>query len=514
MRREVSASIFAVLIVAAAILTVYYLNVGPTGFVVVGENATTFNTAGMVNLSILNDVLVLSEGNTSGTYTSGMFGNGSDRQWNNLTSGGSGVTFEVTICTTANCSDANFTTANLSNLNLIGKYFQYRVSFNETTDSLASVDLDFTPIAIPPALSISISEPSGEKNSLTAIPLTFTIAGGTGANLTCLYNINYAGGVLVQNTSVSCVTGSNTGAFDLADKGGDNTLTLYVSDSSGSISATSGFSVSIPGGTITGETVEEEETPAPVAAAPAISLVAEVPSQTISQGNSRGLSLLIQNTGTAFATSCVLSGDDSGFLAVDGSARDIADGNEVAFPFSVNVPNDAGVGQHTLGLSVSCANGVTASQTLVVDVLQKGLDLNITNVQRTRDDRVRVDYLLMELTGEDQDVQILFTITDASGLEVANASQNSSVDANSTDDFRVNIPINETLEGNLTLSAAFNSQIYSSSVLEPISLGTVTGGAIFGGEGGAGGIIIVLVVAAVLVAVFFVARRLRAAREK
>ena len=67
-------------------------------------------------------------------------------------------------------------------------------------------------------------------------------------------------------------------------------------------------------------------------------------------------------------------------------------------------------------------------------------------------------------------MQIFFTIADASGLQVANASQNSSVDANETDDFRANIPINESLEGNLTLSAAFNSQVYSSSVLEPITL--------------------------------------------
>ncbi|MDZ4226559.1 MAG: hypothetical protein U1B79_00420, partial [Candidatus Pacearchaeota archaeon] len=117
-----------------------------------------------------------------------------------------------------------------------------------------------------------------------------------------------------------------------------------------------------------------------------------------------------------------------------------------------------------------------------------------------------------ELTGEDQDVEILFTIVDASGLSVANISQNSSVDANETDDFRVNIPINETLEGNLTLSAAFNSQVYSSSVLEPISLGPVTGGAIFG-EGGAGSIIVLVVVVLVLGAVFFVVRRMRTSKQ-
>ena len=520
MRREVSISIFAVLIVAAAILTVYYLNVGLTGFAVFSQadDASFFgagNYTSYENVTWSGSAVVLTENKTSGIYTSKVFNAGSSVTWNNLTSQGSGAAFEVRSCSTADCSNANFTTiSNLSNLNLPGQYFQYRASFDSTNDTLSGVSIDYTVVQQPTPVTVSISEPAGEKTSLTALPLTFTIAGGTGANLTCSYNINYAGGVLVPNTGINCAAGSNTKTFDLSNKGGDNVLTLYVSDSSGNASASSGFSVSVSEEETTTEEETEETVPEVPVETPTVTQISlgEVPGQDIIQGDSRQLTISVQNTGTVPVTSCVLRGDDSGFVTVTDSAKNINAGEGATFSFSVSVSEETSPGAYTLGLSVDCAE-VTASREVTVNVLQKKLDFNIMNVQRTRGDRVRVDYTLTELSGEAQDVEVLFTIIDASGLQIATTSQNSSVDANKTDDFRVNIPINESLEGNLTLSAAFNSQIYSSSVLEPISLGAPIGGfAIFGGEGGAGGIIILIIVVVVLGAVFFVVRRLRKMR--
>ena len=519
MRREVSVSVFAVLIIAAAILTVYYLNIGPTGFAVFNQNSQISFDEGIYS-NVAYDgsagAVILGTNQTSGTYTSRVLdANSSSATWNNLTWQGSGVTFEVRNCTAADCSDANFTTvSNLDNLNLTGRYFQYKTSFDSVNDTLGGVTVDYTVTQQQQAtpVSVSISEPAGEKTSLSTIPLTFTITGGTGTNLTCLYNINYAGGVLIANTSINCASGANTKTFSLANKGGDNTLTIYISDSSGSISASSGFSVSIPAGTITGGTVEEEETTtANETTTPIITQISlgEVPGQDIIQGDTKALSLSVQNTGTVPVSSCALSGDDSGLVTVTDVAKNINPGEGATFTFSVDISEGTTPGAYTLGLSVDCAE-TTASKQVTVNVLQKKLDFNITNVQRTREDRVRVDYSLTELSGEDQDVQVFFTIVDASGLQVANNSQNSSVDANKTDDFRVNIPINETLEGNLTLSASFNSQIYSSSVLEPITLGAPIGGfAIFGGIGGTGGVVILIVVVLVLVVVFFLARQMR-----
>ena len=513
MKREVSVSVFAVLIVAAAILTVYYLNIGPTGFAIFEQNTNaTFNEGTYSNVLYNGSAVILAQNQTSGTYTSKFLdANSSSAKWNNLTWQGSGVTFEVRNCTTSDCSDSNFTTvSDLNNLNLTGRYFQYKTFFDSVNDTLGGVTVDHTVAQQAPNVSVSISQPAGEKTSFSAIPLTFTT---TGNNLTCSYNVRHAitGVEVVSNTTLAnCASAT---VPNLPNDDADYTLTLFVISASGNAYASSAFSVNIPSTTITGETIEEEIPVEPIPEIPVetITLISlgEVPGQDMIQGDSKQLTISVQNTGTTPVSSCALSGDDSGWLSITGGEINLNNGEGQTLSFSVNVPEDTSPGTYTLGLSMDCAE-ITASRQVTVNILQKKLDFNITNVQRTREDRVRVDYSLKELAGEDQDVQILFTIVDASGLAIANTSQNSSVDANETDDFRVNIPINETLEGNLTLSAAFNSQIYSSSVLEPITLGAPIGGfAIFGGVGGAGGVVILVVVVLVLVTVFFLARQMR-----
>lgn len=243
--------------------------------------------------------------------------------------------------------------------------------------------------------------------------------------------------------------------------------------------------------------------------------IGEISAQNLNQGDSKSLTLSVQNTGTEPVSSCVLTGDDSGFVSIAGNeAMGINAGESAVYSFSLNIPKNANLGAHTVTLSVTCAE-IGASKEVAVNVLQKKLDFNITNVQRTREDRVRVNYALTELSGEKQDVQILFTIKDVSGLQVANMSQNKSIGANKTDDFSVNIPINKSLEGNLTLSAAFNSQIYSSTVLEPISLGAPIGGfAIFEGIGGTGSIILLVAVVLIIAVIFFIARRMRKSAKR
>ena len=185
-------------------------------------------------------------------------------------------------------------------------------------------------------------------------------------------------------------------------------------------------------------------------------------------------------------------------------------GEEKNFAFTMNVPAEAADGTYTFSLFLKCTQ-ISKNSEFSVQVEKQKLDFEITNVQRTADDEVSVDYTLTELAGQDQNVNILFTILDASSLDVGNVSDSRTIGANAADNFTTTIPINETLEGNLTLSASLNSEIYSSSVLEPINLGAPIGGfAIFGGEGGAtGGIIILVVVILVLVAVFFIARKMR-----
>src|SRR3990172_104688 len=498
MKREVGVSIFAVLIVLAAILAVYYLGVGPTGFAVSNTVAGQNTVFSLDASSVLSGTL-----EPNGQY---IFSTNNTGEWVN----------DTPVNFTADSSWANVTKPLNSTAGVAVGYAWY-LTDNESNLANTEVFVLTTteePVAEPePVPVVSVSQPAGEDyTSLTEIPLVFTVT-QFGTNLTCLYNVNYAGGELKANTSVDCVNGSNTATFDLTDDGGDNVLTLYVSDTTGSVSASSPvFQITLPSGDTGGEGAETEE---PTEEEPAlesapstaqISLTA-LSLQDMVQGDSRALTLNVQNTGIIYATSCVLSGDDSGWVTSTGGANDVPGVASTDFGFSLNVPEETLAGAYTLSLSLTCAE-TSGTPSFVVNVLQKKLDFNITDVQRTRQNRVSVDYSLTELAGENQDVEIYFSIRDSSGAEVANASQNRSIDANETDDFRTNLAINESLNGTMTLSAAFNSQIYSSTLLEPIDLSTVTGGAIFGGVGG-GSVVVLVIVVLVLGAIFFVARKMR-----
>ncbi|MDO8661414.1 MAG: hypothetical protein Q7K43_05985, partial [Candidatus Woesearchaeota archaeon] len=511
MKKEVGVSVFAILIVLAAFLAVYYLNVRTTGFAVYQQDTqAAFDEGNYSNVvyDSNSSAVMLAANQTAGSYTSKFFDSGNNgTTWNNLTWQGADVTFEVRNCSTADCSDANFTTpSDLNNLSLSGQYFQYRITFDSSNDTLTSATINYTVPAAPVVTSVSILHPSGTRDSQTTIPLEYS-AVGTG--LQCWYNVKASDGSdVIANTTPS---GCSNSEFDVSSDG-DYVVTVYANGSSGFDSKSSTFLVSTTEEDDASE--EEEEAPEetqvevteqqPIVTAIALGIV---PNQEMIQGDSKQLTFAVQNSGTAALTSCKLDGDDSGFLAVSGEVKSIAPSATENFGFSVNVPDDALVAGYTLSLGVTCVEATT-STTFEVSVSEKKIDFNITNVQRTRDDRVSVDYTITELVGEDQDLEIYFSIKDAAGTELANASQNRSVGANDTDDFRTNIPINETLNGTMTLSVAFNSQIYSSSVLEPITLGAPTGAAILGGIG-AGSLFIVIVVVLVLGAVFFVARRMR-----
>ncbi len=134
---------------------------------------------------------------------------------------------------------------------------------------------------------------------------------------------------------------------------------------------------------------------------------------------------------------------------------------------------------------------------------------------------MRVVYSLQELSGENQDVELGFSLLNENNQEVATASENQSIEANALQEFSVDIGINESLlpvnettnetmeSSELTLVVDFNSQIYSSSVSERITLGAPIGGfAIFAGIG-AGEAIIFVVVLFVLIFIFVFARRMR-----
>ena len=508
-KKEAAIYLYVGILILGALLAVYYFNLGLTGFAVFEQNTeASFNEGTYSNVVYDANLsaVALDVNKTLGDYTSKIFDAGSDAMWNNLTWVGNGIAFEVRTCSSSDCANVSFATADLSNISLTGRYFQYKVSFDSVNDTLTGVALDYSVVPAPVPVSVDLSEPVGEKGSNSGIPLAFAAAG---TNLTCSYEvINSANNQQALNSTITDC--ANT-TFGLGATSGDYVLTIYVTGNEGNASDSTSFSLSVEEEATTEEEEVVEEVP--VEPIPQTSLtqitLGEVSTSDVIQGETKEMSLSVQNTGTTAVSSCSLSGDDSGWITITSSSNNLGAGATAGLGFSITVPEDTEPGTYTRELSVACAE-TSASKTFTVNVAQKKLDFEITDVQRTSLGRVRVDYSLTELTGADQDVQMQFFILDASGVQVANASQNSSVDANETDDFRANIAINETLEGNLTLSASINSQQYSISVREPITLGAPTGFFVLGDDLGTTGnvlAIVILVVGGVAVYFFFVRRK-------
>ncbi len=230
----------------------------------------------------------------------------------------------------------------------------------------------------------------------------------------------------------------------------------------------------------------------------------------LNPADSKDFNLIAENTGDVALSGCglVAGGEASSWISVSGAPQNFNVGKQQSFPFSVNVPEDAEEKDYSFSLSVECSS-YTRISNFVIHVVERTVDFNLTKVERIRKDKVRVNYFLEDLSGEEQIVDLEFLLLDIDDLEVSNASVNHTLDANDTKRFRIIVPINESLEGNLTLSVSLNLKEYSSSVNEPIILRSPTGFLIFEGMGAAGNVAVILAIALVIVAVFFILKRYR-----
>jgi hypothetical protein len=106
---------------------------------------------------------------------------------------------------------------------------------------------------------------------------------------------------------------------------------------------------------------------------------------------------------------------------------------------------------------------------------------------------------------------------DNESVKVSNLSESINLTANSTEEFRSILEINESLEleGNLTISVDIDSQTYSSSVNEAIVLSSppLLGFAIFDQMGGNGGLIVLVVSILAIFTIIFISRTLRRSKK-
>lgn len=509
MKKEVS---IVALLLAAVLLFVYLFNLQFTGFVV-SEQQTDFSQGTLDNViyDSESDILSLNESATSGTYTSITFDAGESVTWNNLTYVGEGdLTFQVRACSDVDCSNETFETVNLENLELVAQYFQYIVSFEASEDpnvttSLEDVTLVYSVSEEESSVSIEISNPVGGEEYESNNDVSFEFS-TTGTNVTCLYTLDNG----LTNESVENCESYST---DLDLDEGEYTITVYASGVEGDALEDVSFTVVEPEENEESESSSETESTPP--SQETFSTRADLSASSLSDlslspGDSSEIVFTVTNNGDAPAISCSINPSDGAWISSSEDPVNVVEGSSQDFTFTVAMPEGTSEGQYNLGVSLECLGGVSSPESgFLVEFAEEKLGLEILDAQRTSLDNVRVIYTLSELTGEeDQDVEITFSLLDSNNVEVSSISDDVSVGANETEEFSTNLEINESLNGTMTLSVAYNSQVYSSTVLEPITLGAPTGAAIFGGIG-TGGVFLIVIVAVALLVVLFVVRGMR-----
>ncbi|MGA2130615.1 MAG: hypothetical protein ABSG05_03340 [Candidatus Pacearchaeota archaeon] len=538
MSKEVSISIFAVIMLLAAVFMISYLHFSPTGFAILQGDQTNLSQGTFVNTAYNGSSVVLSGNQTTGTYTSKIFDAGNTSTWNNLTvQGSSNLVFNARICSVSDCSDHNFSTIDITNMNLsmTDRYFQYLVNFDSTnltniTLYLNSVSIDYSLIQQQQQqvnTSASVVQPSGTFNSTSGIPITFNVVGN---NLTCSYNVQNSSSafVIINTTLTNC--GNST--FNL-NNAGSYTFNLYVAGSFGNAYQPSAFSIVLPSQTNTTQQTQNQtnlttatNTTTPTLTQPVQQTVGvaitDIPTQNLNEDGTGTYSLSVQNTGTADLTNCVLTSDSPDWASASSKNQNIAAGASITYSLSLNVPKNSDLGNHNIGLTLTCAEA-TATKTLIINVIKTQIGFNLTSVNRVSSGTVRVIYSLFELANETQNVTVNFDLLDSSNLLVSNLSQNRNLSANTVKTFTANIPINsssplfqnQSQNVSLTLKTDYASSIYSGEYLKTIVLGAPTGGFLSGLAvlgGGTTSIVAAVIVLLLIIVVFFIVRK--AVRKK
>lgn len=545
-KRELGAYFAIGLLVFVVAIIAYSLDSGITGFVTFGEDSTTGFDGEMLNVSF-NDSLgaiVLNLNETSGTYTSGVFDVGNESSWNNLTFFGNDLSFEVKSCSLISCAEefSNPSSVdgliNLSSLNP-SQYFQYKVSFNSNLSNLTSVYINYDVVEIEEApVSLNIISPQNttydNKTQLVNISQglefdeiiynwngnnetyynetyvefaegsnTLLVWGNNSGNITSL-GVSFSVVLPVLGCTDSSATNYDSGATE--DDGSCN----YAEDEEESeeSSEESESSESVSSDSYQQPTFQKSSPPASALTSNEISAVKLSPNET------QDFSWIVSNEGDSFLFSCEfsISGENSDWIVFSTDTKNFNPSESLTYDFTVSVPENSQDSDYSFSASLSCI-GDSVSRDFTLTVEEEKIDFELLDAQRTRQDRVRVLYSLSELIGESQDVEVSFILTDSNGTLAAQVEENHTIEANSSEEFSLNIEVNETLEGEIDLDVSYNSEIYSSSVQEKITLGAPIGGfAVFEGFG-AGTAIIVIVVAAVLVLVLFFARKMRKSKK-
>jgi len=158
----------------------------------------------------------------------------------------SSLTFQVQNCSLSNCGDGNWQSINLSNINLTGRYFQYRIDFtspdSSINPSIHNVSIDYTIINSAPIVLIVLPQEGNTYGYNTSLALNFSVSDIDGNLDSCWYWVDDGVNLTLPNCQNTTFNVSN----------GNHFLKIYVNDTNGEISNDSvSFSVNVGSPTIT-----------------------------------------------------------------------------------------------------------------------------------------------------------------------------------------------------------------------------------------------------------------------
>jgi hypothetical protein len=227
--------------------------------------------------------------------------------------------------------------------------------------------------------------------------------------------------------------------------------------------------------------------------------------------------LIAKNTGTEPLSSCILkaTGDLSDWISISGESKNIGSGEEKSFNFVLNIPEGTNPGSYNMGLSIECSE-LSKGKEFSVSVIKETFEFDLLKVKKIRDERVKAEYTLSDLSGLDQSIKLDFKLIDNQSKKVSETTEFKNLSANLSNKFYTLLEINESVEGNLTLMVDLNSETYSSSVQEPIVLTSppILGFAVFDNIGDLGNIILLVSSLLVLFLLIFLIRRIRKRSKK
>ena len=404
--------------------------------------------------------------------------------------------------TISNCENTTFSVSD-STTHIL------KIFANDSEGLEGSDSISFTVDSV--GVSASITQPSGTKTSRTSIPLQYT---ATGNNMTCWYNVKTSiGGSVIDNTTLSNCSDTT---FSVSNDG-DYVVNVFANNTFGnSDSDTSSFTVdtstSPPSGGGGGGGGSSSTT---------VDLITEVSDSRISDmlanpGDVKKITWNVRNSGTSFLNDCRLQALSYSSWLVFGGVKDLAAGEEHDFIFTMNVSEDAEVGKYLIGILLTCKE-INKSTEFNVEIIEQKLGLEISNVIKNEDNSLNIDYLLKELSGVNQNVNLQFLLFDQNQEKIIEIIDNVFIEPDSENELNIILPIDYSLEGEFKLLININSETYSGVFEESLILGDTTGMSgftIFGESGSLDNVIALVLIVGFLVFTILVIRHIIKSRKK